>query len=60
MNIKGMFDFTFEQKEMWDKTNDDIYKNAWLVAREMISIAGLWDEWKEYITNKRNNDVLKG
>lgn len=54
MNTKAVFDFAIEQKEEWDKTNDEIYKLAWLVAREMISIAGLWDEWKEYISNRNN------
>ena len=54
MNTKAMFDFAIEQKEEWDKTNDEIYKFAWLVAREMIGIAGLGDEWKEYIANRNN------
>ena len=54
MNTKAMFDFAIEQKEEWDKTNDEIYKFAWLVAREMIGIAGLSEEWKEYIVNRNN------
>ena len=59
MNTKAMFDFAIEQKEEWKKTNDDVYRIAWETARAMIEVSGLWNEWKEYITN-RNNNILKG
>ena len=54
-NKKEMFDFALEQKKIWKESNDEVYRVAWETARHMIHIAGLWDEWTEYI---KENGVL--
>lgn len=52
MNKKAMFEFAIEQKKLWKETQDDTYMITWATAKRMIEVAGLWDEWKEYVTKK--------
>lgn len=54
MDKKAMFDFAIELKKDLKENNDVYSRTAWLTARAMIEKVGLWDDWKEYISNRNN------
>lgn len=55
MNKTAMFDFANEQKELWEKSGyrDETYKASWKIARHMLEIAGLWEEFGEYRARRK-------
>lgn len=58
MNKKAMFDFAIEQRKMWKKTKEDVYRIAWETAKHMIYVADLWYEWQMYLTGESETDEL--